>query len=72
MKLNLTADEKNYVKITYKSDHFQVYFGKNSSLSRDYYSVEDMMKEFHENKIERADFDDEAHRLFNQAFNDAK
>lgn len=72
MKLNLTAEERNNVKIAYKSDHFEVYFGKNGSLSREYYSVDDMMNEFHENKIERADFDDEAHRLFNQAFDNAK
>ncbi len=68
MKLNLTREMKDYVKISYDTDHFNVMFGKNNPVSRKYYSVDDMLKEFHENKIESADFDDEAHEIFKQAF----
>jgi hypothetical protein len=71
MKLNLTEEQRNNVKITYDSDLFKVYFGKTGSLSREYGSVDDMMEEFHENKIQRADFDEEAHRVFNKAFKNA-
>jgi hypothetical protein len=71
MKLNLTAEQRNYVKITYDSSLFKVNFGKTGTFSREYDSVEDMMQEFHENKIERADFDDEAHRMFDKAFKNA-
>lgn len=71
MKLNLTDEQRNNVKITYDSNIFKVIFGKTGSLSREYDSVEDMMEEFHENKIQSADFDDEAHRMFNKAFKNA-
>jgi hypothetical protein len=66
MKLNLSEEARNYVKITYDTNHFEVNFGKENPLSRKYYSVDDMMKEFHENKIVSADFDDEAHKMFNK------
>jgi len=72
MILNLTEEERNYVKITYNAIRFEVNFGRNNSMAREYFSVDDMMKEFQENGIERADFDDEAHRMFNQALNNAK
>jgi len=72
MILNLTEEERNYVKITYNAIRIEVNFGRNNSMAREYFSVDDMMKEFQENGIERADFDDEAHRMFNQAFNNAK
>jgi len=68
MFLDLTEDEKNHVKITYNAIRFEVDFGQNSSVVREYFSVEDMMNEFQENGIEKADFDDEAHRIFKQAF----
>ncbi|SEM74167.1 hypothetical protein SAMN04489760_1412 [Syntrophus gentianae] len=68
MKLGLTEEEKDYVKISYISNHFEVNFGKNRTKSREYNTVEEMMEEFQENKIERADFDDKAHLMFNLAF----
>ncbi|ABC77298.1 hypothetical protein [Syntrophus aciditrophicus] len=70
MELNLKEEEKSYVKITYSSDHFIVNIGKKNSISREYYSVRDMMKEFQENDIDSADFDDEAHRRFKKEIND--
>jgi len=66
MKLNLSEKYRNYVKITYDTDHFIVTFGKDNPFERKYYSVDDMMAEFYENKIESADFDDEAHEKFNK------
>jgi len=72
MFLDLTEDERNHVRVTYNAIRFEVNFGRNNSMAREYFSVDDMMKEFQENGIERADFDDEAHRMFNQAFNNAK
>ncbi len=68
MKLGLTEEEKDYVKISYISNHFEVNFGKDRTKSREYKTVEEMMEEFQENKIERADFDDKAHLMFNLAF----
>jgi len=66
VKLNLAEKYRNYVKITYDTDHFNVSFGKENPFLRKYYSVDDMMAEFYENKIESADFDDEAHEKFNK------
>jgi len=64
MKLDLTDEEKDYVKITYNSNHFEVNFGRNRTTLREYFSADDMMEEFQENRIERADFDDKAYLMW--------
>jgi len=70
MKLDLTEESKDYVRITYNTDHFVVNIGENDPILREYSSVEDMLKEFQENEIGHADFDDVAHRMFQQEIND--
>ena len=72
MNLDLTEDERNHVMISYNAIRFEVNFGQNFTMLREYFTVEAMMKEFEENGIERADFTDEAHRVFKQASNKAK
>ena len=57
MLLNLTEDEKNNISISFNSNRFFVQFGENSTMSREYNSVSDMLKEFKENGIDKADFD---------------
>jgi len=68
MKLNLTEEQRNYVKITYNSNRFAVNIGEKDPVLREYYSVDNMMKEFKENGIEKAEFDDKAHFMYDQAF----
>lgn len=72
MYLDLTEDERNHVKVTYNAIRFEVDFGQNRTMLREYFSVDDMMKEFEENGIEKADFDEEAHRIFKQALNNTQ
>lgn len=68
MLLNLTDEQKNSVKITYNSNRFVVNIGKNDPILREYYSVDNMMKEFDENGIEKAEFDDRAHFMYEQRY----
>lgn len=65
MQLNLTNEQRNYIKITYASKRFEVDMGEKETIHREYYSLEDMMNEFEENGIEQADFDDTAHAVYN-------
>jgi len=64
MFLDLTEDERNHVRVTYNAIRFEVNFGQHPTMSREYFTVDAMMKEFEENGIEKADFDDEAHRMY--------
>jgi len=66
MILNLTDEQRNYVKITYSSNRFEVNIGEKDPIRRKYYSVDNMLKEFKENEIEKAEFDDKAHFMFDQ------
>ena len=66
MILNLTDEQRDYVKITYNSDRFEANIGENDPILREYYSVEAMLQEFEENEIENADFDDQAHNMYRQ------
>ena len=52
MQLKLTEEQRNYVKITFNNDRFEVRMGEKDSIMREYYSVEDMLREFEENGIE--------------------
>jgi len=66
MILNLTDEQRNYVKITYSSNRFEVNIGEKDPIRRKYYSVDNMLKEFKENEIEKAEFDDKAHFMYEQ------
>jgi hypothetical protein len=64
MFLDLTEDERNHVRVTYNAIRFEVNFGKDNTMQREYFTVDDMMNEFEENGIEKADFDEEAHQMY--------
>ena len=66
MLLKLTKKQKNSVKITYHLNRFVANIGKNDPVLREYYSVENMMKEFYENGIKNAEFDDKALFMYEQ------
>jgi len=66
MILNLTEEQRDSVKITFNSNRFVVNIGKKDSMLREYYSIDNMMKEFDENGIEKAEFDDKAHFMYEQ------
>jgi len=66
MILNLTDEQRNYVKITYSSNRFEVNIGEKDPIRRKYYSVDNMLKEFKENEIEKAEFDDKAYFMFEE------
>jgi hypothetical protein len=66
MILNLTEEQRDYVKITYNSNRFVVNIGKKDPILREYYSRDNMMKEFDENGIEKAEFDYKAHFMYEQ------
>jgi len=71
MILNLTEEQRDYVKITFNSNRFEVNIGEKDPILREYYAVTDMLKEFEENQIEQADFDDKAHDIYKQALDNA-
>ena len=66
MLLNLTEKQKSYIKVTYNPNRFEVKIGEIDPIHREYYSVADMLKEFVENEIKKAEFDDRACYVFNQ------
>jgi hypothetical protein len=66
MLLNLTKEQRNSVKITYSSNRFVANIGKKDPICREYYSVDNMMKEFHENGIQNAEFDNKAYFMFEE------
>ncbi|MDY0187097.1 MAG: cytoplasmic protein [Syntrophus sp. (in: bacteria)] len=66
MLLNLTKEQKNSVRVTYSSNRFVVNIGKQDPILREYYSVDNMRKEFYENGIEKADFDDRAFFMYEE------
>jgi len=66
MILNLTEEQRDSVKITFNSNRFVVNIGKKDPILREYYSMDNMMKEFDENGIEKAEFDDKANFMYEQ------
>ena len=66
MRLKLTKEQKKSVKITYISNRFVANIGKKDPILREYYSVDNMMKEFYENGIKDAQFDNKAYFMFEQ------
>jgi len=66
MRLKLTKEQKSSVKITYSSNRFVANIGKIDPILREYYSVDNMMKEFSENGIKDAQFDNKAYFMFEQ------
>ncbi|ABC78282.1 hypothetical cytosolic protein [Syntrophus aciditrophicus SB] len=64
MILNLTEQQRDYIKITYNYNRYEVNFGEKDPIHREYYSALDLINEFAENEIEKADFDDEAHHMY--------
>jgi len=69
--LKLTEEQRNHVKITFSSDRFEVKMGEHNIILREYYSVQDMLREFEENKIESADFDSKSHEIYNKLMEQA-
>jgi len=69
--LKLTEEQRNHVKITFKSDRFEVRMGEQNILLREYSSVQDMLREFEENRIESADFDSKSHEIYNKLMEQA-
>lgn len=66
MLLKLTKKQKNCVKVTYHLNRFVANIGKTDPVLREYYSVGNMMKEFYENGIKKAEFDDKALFMYEQ------
>jgi hypothetical protein len=71
MQLKLTEEQRNYVKSTFNNDRFEVRMGEKEPLIREYYSVQDILKEFEENGIESGDFDSKAHEIYNKLLGQA-
>lgn len=64
MKLNLTASDRNTVRVTFSVNKFIATFGEYDALLGAYASKGDLKREFKENGITNAKFDGIARNMY--------